>query len=124
MESGWSESYNRLLDDMNMLLVGGDGAIQVVVTINWTLNRHTRLVRGFVESYVRDRNGMPVLRQREQIVPIPRQTSTPQRLEFSRREVFGASLLPVLPQAKFYQAIDDLRSVAANALLLMNLGPA
>jgi hypothetical protein len=43
MESGWSESYNHLMDDMNKLLVGGDGAIQVVVTINWTLNRRTRL---------------------------------------------------------------------------------
>lgn len=65
MESGWSESWNHLMDDMNLLLVGGDGAINAVVILNWQLNRHTRLVSGFVELYVRDRNGMPVRRQRE-----------------------------------------------------------
>lgn len=58
---------------------------------------------------------MPVRRQREDIFPIPWQTSTPQRPEFSRT---------VLPQAKVYLAIDDLRSIVTDALLLMNLGAA
>jgi hypothetical protein len=50
---------------MNLLLVGGDGAISAVVLLNWKVHRRTRLVSGFVELYVRDRNGMPVRRQRE-----------------------------------------------------------
>lgn len=53
------------MDDMKLLLVGGAGAIRVVVILNWRLNRTTRSVSGFSELYVRDRNGMPVRRQRE-----------------------------------------------------------
>lgn len=65
MESGWSESWDNLMDDVDILLVGGDGAISAVVLLKWQLDRHTRAVSGFVELYVRDRNGMPVCRQRE-----------------------------------------------------------
>ncbi|KAJ5495112.1 hypothetical protein N7539_000228 [Penicillium diatomitis] len=71
MESGWSESWNHLMDDMSLLLVGGDGAINAVVILSWQLNRRTRLVSGFVELYVRDRSGMPMLRQREDVFPAP-----------------------------------------------------
>lgn len=53
------------MDDMNLLLFGGDGAISAVVILQWRLNRRARLVTGFVELYVRDRNGIPVRRQRE-----------------------------------------------------------
>lgn len=70
MESGWSESWDQLMDDMNLLLAGGDGAIHAVVILKWQLNRRMRLVSGFVELYVRDRNGMPVHRQRE-VCPKP-----------------------------------------------------
>ncbi|OQE36280.1 hypothetical protein PENCOP_c012G02242 [Penicillium coprophilum] len=34
MESGWSESWNHLLDDVSLLLVGGDGANGTVVILN------------------------------------------------------------------------------------------
>jgi hypothetical protein len=30
------ESYNDLLDDMNRLLIGGDGAIKIVILVKWT----------------------------------------------------------------------------------------
>lgn len=53
------------MDDMNLLLVGGDGAINAVVILKWELHRTTNLVSGFGELYVHDRNGMPVLHQRE-----------------------------------------------------------
>ncbi|KAJ5124861.1 uncharacterized protein N7515_008686 [Penicillium bovifimosum] len=33
---------------------------------------------------------MPVRRQREDVFPIPPQTPTPQRLNLTRREVFGS----------------------------------
>ena len=53
------------MDDMNLLLVGGNGDIRAVTIIKWKLNRRTRVVSGFVELYVRDRQGMPVRRQSE-----------------------------------------------------------
>ncbi|CAG8891849.1 unnamed protein product [Penicillium egyptiacum] len=129
MESGWSESWNHLMDDMNLLLVGGDGAINAVVILKWQLNRPATLVSGFVELYVRDRRGMPVCRQREDVFPIPPQTQTPQRLELTRREVFGPHLLPDPtrngpPNAMVYLEINQLRLVATRALQRMNLRPA
>lgn len=65
MESGWPESWQSLSDDMNLLLVGGDGDIGAVVLLKWQILSGTRYVRGFVELYVRDRNGMPIRRQQE-----------------------------------------------------------
>lgn len=53
------------MNDMNLLLVGGNGDVRAVAILKWNLNRPTRLVSGFVELYVRDRNGIPVKRQRE-----------------------------------------------------------
>ncbi|KAJ5124464.1 uncharacterized protein N7515_008289 [Penicillium bovifimosum] len=129
MESGWSESWNHLMDDMDLLLVGGDGAISAVVILKWQLHPRTRLVSGFVDLYVRDRNGMPVRRQREDVFPIPPQTPTSQRLNLTRREVFGRHLLPDPtrngpPNAMVYLEIDQLRLVATRALQRMSLLPA
>lgn len=33
VESGWSETYPLLLDDLNLLLVGGNGNIRLVVIL-------------------------------------------------------------------------------------------
>ncbi|KAJ5919600.1 hypothetical protein N7454_009435 [Penicillium verhagenii] len=128
-ESGWSESWNHLMDDVNLLLVGGDGAISAVVILNWHLNDTTRLVSGFVELYIRDRNGMPVRRQREDVFPIPQNTTNLQRIELTRREVFGRHLSPDParngpPNAMVYLEINQLRLVALQELQRMNLLPA
>jgi hypothetical protein len=65
IETGWSESWGALQNDMNLLLVGGNGDVRAVAILKWDLNRRTSVVRGFVELYVRDRHGIPVQRQRE-----------------------------------------------------------
>ncbi|KAB8258961.1 hypothetical protein BDV32DRAFT_64079 [Aspergillus pseudonomiae] len=129
IESGWSESWDDLMNDMNLLLVGGDGDISAVVILKWSLNRNTMLVEGAVELYVRDRNGMPVRRQREVIFPAPPQTQNPQRLELTRKEIFGPHLLadPARngpPNAMVYLEISHLRLVATRALQLMTFTPA
>jgi hypothetical protein len=65
VESRWTESLNRLRQDAGEWLVGGNGAVQAAIIINWTSNRTTRRVRGVVELYTLDRSGMPRLQQRE-----------------------------------------------------------
>ncbi|KAH1855539.1 hypothetical protein KXX55_007175 [Aspergillus fumigatus] len=65
VESGWSGSLDRLREDADEWLVGGNGAVQAAVIINWTANRTTRRIRGVVELYTLDKSGMPRLQQRE-----------------------------------------------------------
>ncbi|KAE8310685.1 hypothetical protein BDV41DRAFT_368961 [Aspergillus transmontanensis] len=129
IECGWSESYNSLLNDMNLLLVGGEGDIRAVVIVNWQLSRSTSVVSGAVELYVLDRAGMPIRRQQEVIFPVPPQNQNPQRLELTRREVFGPHLQldPTRngpPNAMVYLEISHLRFAATRALRRMNLTPA
>ncbi|PIG87452.1 hypothetical protein AARAC_005483 [Aspergillus arachidicola] len=129
VECGWSESRDYLLDDMNLLLVGGEGDIRAVVIFNWQLSRNTSVVSGAVELYVLDRAGMPIRRQREVIFPVPPQNQNPQRLELTRREVFGPHLQqdPTRngpPNAMVYLEISHLRFAATRALRRMNLTPA
>jgi hypothetical protein len=64
VESGWSDPMPRLQDDLNMLLVGGDGSIKVVIIIKWSRHAPNR-VSGVAELYKCDRNGIPVRDQRE-----------------------------------------------------------
>ncbi|KAB8266950.1 hypothetical protein BDV30DRAFT_244780 [Aspergillus minisclerotigenes] len=129
IECGWSGSTDYLLDDMNLLLSGSDGAIRAIVIIEWQLKRNPRFVSGAVELYVRDRNGMPIRRQREIIFPVPPQNQNPQRLELTRQEVFGPHLQqdPTRnrpPNAMVYLEISHLRFAANRALRRMNLTPA
>ena len=65
IEAGWSEAWNRLTDDMNIWLVGGNGDVKVVILIKWNKIGRSDRVRGFVEVYSLDPNGMPKLRQTE-----------------------------------------------------------
>lgn len=70
VEAGWSESYDDLLDDMNRVLVGGNGAIKIVFLVKWT--RHiNNSVSGVLELYRNDRQGIPKCVQREVIFPMP-----------------------------------------------------
>lgn len=46
VEVGWWESGPALKEDMKLLLKGSDGAIKVVVTINWRLRRNQTVVVG------------------------------------------------------------------------------
>ncbi|KAJ5425384.1 hypothetical protein N7465_000454 [Penicillium sp. CMV-2018d] len=80
------------MNDMNQLF-GGNGDVRVVAILKWNLNRRTILLSGFVELYVRHRNGILVKRQREEIFPVPTGTGT-RRLALTRQEVFGHRLTP------------------------------
>lgn len=64
-ESGWSESFNELLEDVRQWLVGVNGAVQAVILIKWTKSSTTPAVRGLVELWVLGRDGMPRLQQTE-----------------------------------------------------------
>ena len=64
-ESGWSESFNELLEDVRQWLVGTNGAVQAVILIKWTKSSTTPAVRGLVELWVLGRNEMPHVQQTE-----------------------------------------------------------
>lgn len=64
-ESGWSETFNELLEDVWQWLVGANGAVRAVILIKWTKSSTTPAVRGLVELWVLGRDGMPRLQQTE-----------------------------------------------------------
>lgn len=64
VECGWSKSMSRLHNDLNILLVGGNGDIKVVIIIKWSKLTGYR-VSGVAELYKCDRNGIPVREQSE-----------------------------------------------------------
>lgn len=64
VESGWSETTPQLHNDLNVLLVGGNGDIKVVVIVKWSRLAENR-VSGVAELYKCDRNGMLVCKQSE-----------------------------------------------------------
>ncbi|KAJ5781471.1 uncharacterized protein N7518_009954 [Penicillium psychrosexuale] len=122
VECVWSQSIARLHNDMNLLLVGGDGSIRVVIIIKW--RKLQGCVSGTVELFERDRNGMPILQQSETIFPRPANGNS-QQLEIRRRDIFG----PALPAGSngndiLYLNIEQLRSYAVESLHFMNLVPA
>jgi hypothetical protein len=53
IESGWSESHPKLLQDVDLWLRGGAGTVELVFVFNWS-----KLVRGRVKGVleVYDRN--------------------------------------------------------------------
>lgn len=63
-ESGWSESWTRLTNDVMLWLVGGSPHVNVVFLLKWSKKEHSNQARGFVEVYVRDLTGNPLMRQR------------------------------------------------------------
>ncbi|GAB1206584.1 hypothetical protein APSETT445_005274 [Aspergillus pseudonomiae] len=122
-DTGVLTSFEQIQLVARVGTIGGDGDISAVVILKWSLNRNPMLVEGAVELYVRDRNGMPV------IFPAPPQTQNPQRLELTRKEIFGPHLLadPARngpPNAMVYLEISHLRLVATRALQLMTFTPA
>lgn len=139
IESGWSESLTQLHDDMNLLLIGGHGAINIVILVKWYKNGAN--VSGVTELYSRDKSERPILRQQEvcykflfeayrililiQLIfprPIP---SSPQYLQISRRDLFGPALLPGRNgNDRLSIDIEMLRTYAIEALNIMNLSPA
>jgi len=111
---------------MNLWLVGGQGEVKATVILNWQLVTNTNRVRGDLELYALDGNGMPRLRQNLVIFPVPppAQAAT-QQLVLTRGEIFGAHVFQGRnPRDQFIFSIDLLRHEATDALALMNLVPA
>jgi len=145
VECGWSDSKGRIYDDMNLLLVGGNGSIKIVIIVKWAKLRGSR-VSGTVELFMRDRNDIPILKQIEirifeafssmfylliawylyiQTV-FPRPTTTNlQRLEIRRGDLFGDALLAGRNRNDIlYLDVERLRDHATRSLRFMNLVPA
>lgn len=126
MESGWSESLSRLRQDVNLWLVGGQGQVRATIIFKWQLVTNTNTVRGDVELYTLDRNGMPRLQQNLVVFPAPPPAQAAvQQFVLTRREIFGAYVFQGQnPNDQFAFSIDLLRQKATDALALMNLVPA
>ncbi|KAJ9294937.1 hypothetical protein DTO271G3_6499 [Paecilomyces variotii] len=123
VECGWSESKERIYDDMNLLLVGGNGSIKVVIIVKWAKLGGSR-VSGTVELFMRDRNDMPFLKQTETVFPRPTTTNR-QRLEIRRGDLFGDALLAGRNRNDIlYLDVERLRDHATRSLGFMNLVPA
>ncbi|KAL4914148.1 hypothetical protein BDW62DRAFT_204870 [Aspergillus aurantiobrunneus] len=126
IESGWSEPLSRFRDDMDLWLVGGQGQVKATIIFNWQRVGDTNTVRGAVELYSLDRNGMPRLQQNLVVFPAPPAAqAAAQRLVLKRKDIFGAHVFQGQnPNDQFASSIDLLRQKATEALALMNLVPA
>lgn len=120
--SGWTETMTRLQDDLNLLLVGGNGDIKVVLIVNWTRTSQNK-VKGTADLYGLDRNGMPVRKNAVPIFPPPGGPDPPFLIQ--RRDLFGPQLLPGRNGSDdLVLDVGILRRVATNTLNLMGLDPA
>jgi hypothetical protein len=126
IESGWSESMPRLHDDVNLWLVGGGGKVRAVIILRWQRVSNTNQVRGNLELYTLDRNGMP--QQTTDLVIFPSPTppvAAAQQLILTRKEVFGDHVPAGRnPNDQLPFSINLLRGKARDALQLMGLVPA
>ncbi|KAF4172476.1 hypothetical protein CNMCM8694_001709 [Aspergillus lentulus] len=119
LETGWSESRNQLRGDMNLWLVGGNGAVKAVLILTWSKVGTTDTVTGDAEYYTLDWNGMPVLAERHVIFPAPppHQAQT-QTLNLTRRILFGDAMAAgAKPYDVFPFRFDDLRGIARRCLV-------
>jgi hypothetical protein len=141
VESGWSESYTNILNDRDLLLVGGNGSTKVIIIVTWT--RSPGCVSGKVELFTHDRNGIPKLDQSEvcsrlfinvshtyylrlvqTVFPRPANANS-QGLRIRRGDLFGPALLAGRNGNDILELdVERLRDHASRALGFMNLVPA
>ncbi|KAJ5922752.1 hypothetical protein N7516_010455 [Penicillium verrucosum] len=114
VECGWSESMPRLHNDLNILMVGGNGDIKVVIIIKWSKLTGNR-VSGVAELYKCDRNGIPVIFPSDS-------TTVDQQLVIKRRDLLGSGVHN--PSGSLVLDLDTLRDFAIRALGRMGLMPA
>ncbi|KAL4915114.1 hypothetical protein BDW62DRAFT_189276 [Aspergillus aurantiobrunneus] len=130
VDVGWSESTPRMLDDMNLWLVGEDTVLAVLI-VEWKRVGDTNRVTGTAECYTRDSTRMPIRRQREQVFPAPaREEAEAQVFRFTRDMLSGGSGAVMFSGRRGDEGevltlrIEELRSAARNALGRMGLVPA
>lgn len=120
-EVGWSESYDDLLDDMNRLLIGSNGAIKIVILVKWTKHANNS-VSGVLELYRNDRHGIPRRAQTEIIFPMPA-GDPPQPLDIRRCDLYPVQP-PRDPREFFPLLISRLRYHARISLAKEGYVPA
>lgn len=110
---------------MSLWLVGS-AETNVVIILKWRRVANTIQVKGDLEVYRRDRNGIPSLNQSEVIFPAPPQAQAQlQQVRLSRRELFGRGIFQGSnANDVFSLPLDELRTVATEALARMRLLPA
>ncbi|KAH8432329.1 uncharacterized protein LDX57_009967 [Aspergillus melleus] len=126
VEAGWSEPRRELLDDMNLWLVGGNGEVNAVLILDWRRIGTSNRVEGVADLYVRDRQGMLICQQREQIFPAPNpQQAANQAIHVTRRVLFGPTVSQGRnPREVLNMSVDFLRSSGREQMSLMGLVPA
>lgn len=121
IESGWSESLNRLREEARLWLVGGNAT--AVIVICWRSVASTDEVEGEVELYFLDEDGDSVLRQTEIVFPEPNpQQAQAQWIGLTRRLLYGSNVFPNQnPDDPIELGIDGLRRASTCALGFMGL---
>ncbi|KAE8138832.1 hypothetical protein BDV38DRAFT_61302 [Aspergillus pseudotamarii] len=124
MECGWAESSPALENDMNLLLVGGNGAVKRVFIVKWTRHSDYYHVSGFIKVFKLDCDGMPVQEGPiHTIFPAP-SNSQDQRISICRKDLFaGSPYANINPNGMLDHPIDLLRKIAALNLDRMGLTP-
>ena len=112
-EVGWSGSYDDLLDDMNHLLIGSDGAIKIGMLVKWTKHANNS-VSGVLELYKNDRQETPRRIQTEIIFPMPA-GDPPQQLDIRRSDLYPVQS-PRNPDENFPLVVSRLRYHARISL--------
>ncbi|KAL2215619.1 hypothetical protein M432DRAFT_634610 [Thermoascus aurantiacus ATCC 26904] len=111
VESGWSESWPYLHQDMHLWLAGGAPTVQLVLLLRWSKTTSNR-VGGVLEVYGRDPAGAVILLENETIL-------------ITRGQIFGARVFPGRNANDIYQlSIYNLRPLAMERLQKMGLNPA
>ncbi|KAB8210164.1 hypothetical protein BDV34DRAFT_237322 [Aspergillus parasiticus] len=125
MESGWSEGLTEMENDMDMLLVGGNGAIKTVFIIEWRKHSDNYHVSGVVKVYKPDENGMPVQEGPDQVIfPRPADGQN-QVIGVARGDIFGGTPFRNRNPCDILEySLDILREIATIALDRMGLVPA
>ncbi|KAJ5887899.1 hypothetical protein N7495_007940 [Penicillium taxi] len=122
VETGYSQGYTSLQENMRRIFWGGSPEIQLVVIVKFTKLAHT--VKGRIEFWRRDATGTPVKDEERTIFPAP---IIPQpTLSFTRAELFGpAFLFPNRnPNDAFPLDLDELRRSITIFLSHKGLVPA
>ncbi|OJD13249.1 hypothetical protein AJ78_06271 [Emergomyces pasteurianus Ep9510] len=124
IETGWSESWSRLNADKDLWLVGGGGAVQLVMLIIWTKVTGNR-IKGDLQVHGRDPAGNVVLLQAESIFPAPAVGSSTQSVSITRGQLFGANTFSDRNPSDIYKlSIPNLRTKATGSIGTMGLIPA
>ncbi|QKX59431.1 uncharacterized protein TRUGW13939_06565 [Talaromyces rugulosus] len=125
VESGWSETREKLHEDMRVWLIGGRPHVQMVIIVKWTRTSDER-VTGDVEVFERDENDQPRSVQKEIIFPEPPSAVADQQvIKITKRQLWGQNLPAGQdPDDRYDMLMKDLRREGRQCIARMRLNPA